>query len=67
VEVPAERETTALGAAALAGLAVGVWSSQDELAEAWRCARRFEPALARNEAERLLGEWRTAVRRALLV
>jgi glycerol kinase len=66
VEVPEERETTALGAAALAGLAVGTWSSQEEIAAAWRCGRRFEPALGREEAERLLAEWRQAVRRALL-
>jgi glycerol kinase len=66
VEVPEERETTALGAAALAGLAVGTWSGQEEIAAAWRCARRYEPALGREEAERLLAEWRQAVRRALL-
>ena len=66
VEVPEERETTALGAAALAGLAVGTWSSRQEIAAAWRCARRYEPALGRDEAERLLAEWRQAVRRALL-
>jgi glycerol kinase len=66
VEVPAERETTALGAAALAGLAVGTWSSRQEIAAAWRCASRYEPALGREEAERLLAEWRQAVRRALL-
>jgi glycerol kinase len=66
VEVPEERETTALGAAALAGLAVGTWSSQEEIAEAWRCARRYEPAMAREEAERLLAQWRLAVRRVLL-
>jgi glycerol kinase len=66
VEVPEERETTALGAAALAGLAVGIWSSQDEIAATWRCARRYEPALEREAAERLLTGWRLAVRRALL-
>ena len=66
VEVPAEREATALGAAALAGLAVGVWSSPDEVAAARRIAARYEPALDRNEAERLLAAWRAAVRRALL-
>jgi glycerol kinase len=65
VEVPEERETTALGAAALAGLAVGAWS-QETIAEAWRPARRYEPALGREEAARLLAEWRLAVRRALL-
>jgi glycerol kinase len=66
VEVPEERETTALGAAALAGLAVGTWSSQEEIAATWRCARRYEPALGREEAEHLLTEWRRAVRRTLL-
>jgi glycerol kinase len=66
VEVPVEKETTALGAAALAGLAVGSWSSLDELGAAREVATRYEPALAEEEAERLLGEWRLAVRRALL-
>jgi glycerol kinase len=66
VEVPVEKETTALGAAALAGLAVGTWSSLDELAATREVATRYEPALAEEEAERLLGEWRLAVRRALL-
>jgi glycerol kinase len=67
VEVPEERETTALGAAALAGVATGVWSAVAELAGLWRCAARYEPALAPDEAERLLAEWRLAVRRALLL
>lgn len=66
VEVPSERETTALGAAALAGLATGTWSSLDDLAAAWRRDARYEPALDASVAERLLGEWRLAVRRALL-
>jgi glycerol kinase len=66
VEVPDERETTALGAAALAGLGVGLWSSPEELADAWRLSARYEPKLPAKEAERLLGEWRAAVRRALL-
>jgi glycerol kinase len=66
VEVPAEREATALGAAALAGLAVGRWSSRDEIAAARRIAARYEPALDRAEAERLRADWRVAVRRALL-
>jgi glycerol kinase len=66
VEVAAERETTALGAAALAGLATGLWSSLDELAAARRPGERFEPAMAREEAERLVAGWRLALRRALL-
>jgi glycerol kinase len=66
VEAPSERETTALGAAALAGLATGTWSSLDDLATAWRRDARYEPELDGSEAERLLGEWRLAVNRALL-
>jgi glycerol kinase len=66
VEVPVERETTALGAAALAGLAVGVWGSTEDIAAAWRLASRYEPKLDEQEAERLLAQWRRAVKRALL-
>ena len=66
VEVPEERETTALGAAALAGLGVGLWSSPEEIAAAWRLSARYEPELPAEETERLLAEWRAAVRRALL-
>jgi glycerol kinase len=66
VEVPAERETTVLGAAALAGLAVGTWAGTDEVAAAREVARRYEPMLARQEADRLVAEWRAAVSRALL-
>jgi glycerol kinase len=66
VEVPAEREATALGAAALAGLAVGIWSSTDEIGAARRIAARYEPGLGRGEAAELLAAWRAAVRRALL-
>jgi glycerol kinase len=65
VEVPAERETTALGAAALAGLAVGTWRDLDEIAAAWRLGARYDPQLDEGEAERLLADWRLAVRRAL--
>jgi glycerol kinase len=67
VEVPAERETTALGAASLAGLATGVWSGTDDLAGLWRSAARYEPELPGDEADRLLAEWCVAVRRALLL
>jgi glycerol kinase len=66
VEVPVERETTALGAAALAGLAAGLWSSPDELAGAWRRAARYEPAGPAADAERLLAGWRLALKRARL-
>jgi glycerol kinase len=66
VEVAAEPETTALGAAALAGLAVGLWSGRDELAALRRTGTRFEPRLTRAESDRLQAEWRRALARALL-
>ncbi len=66
VEAPPERQATALGAAALAGLAVGLWSSPDDVAAARQAGVRYEPNLARDEAERLLSDWHAAVRRALL-
>ena len=61
---PAVTETTALGAAYLAGLAVGFWSSADEIAGQWRVDRRFEPSMPRAEAARLRERWREAVRRS---
>ena len=61
---PAVTETTALGAAYLAGLAVGFWSSPDEIARQWRVERRFEPAMPAGGAEQLRERWREAVRRA---
>jgi glycerol kinase len=67
VEVPEEHETTALGAAALAGLAIGVWGGLDEIAALWHPAARYEPRLPEEEVERLVAEWRLAVRRALLL
>jgi glycerol kinase len=62
IQRPAERpviaETTALGAAFLAGLATGVWSSQDELAAIWKLDRRFSPG-ERDDASHQ--RWRSAV------
>jgi glycerol kinase len=66
VEVPAEHQTTALGAAALAGLAVGTWPGVEALEQTRPAPARYEPSLDAEEAERLLAEWRTAVRRTLL-
>ncbi|MGH3131740.1 MAG: FGGY-family carbohydrate kinase, partial [Gaiellaceae bacterium] len=62
VEVAAERETTALGAAVLAGLAVGVWSSP----LAVPAGDRYEPRLSPVEAARLRAGWSDALRRVLL-
>jgi glycerol kinase len=58
-------ETTALGAAYLAGLAAGFWSSTDELAEHWQADRTFVPRMAPGEAESLLDRWHQAVERSL--
>jgi glycerol kinase len=63
VERPAVVETTALGAAYLAGLAAGIHGSLDGVAGAWRLERRFEPEMAPAERQRLLEGWRRAVAR----
>jgi len=62
---PAVAETTALGAAFAAGLAVGFWSGLDELRERWREGRRWEPAMAQSTREREYARWRKAVQRSL--
>ena len=58
---PRITETTALGAAYLAGLAVGFWTSTDELTQKWQEDRRFEPRMSRESASQRLGEWSRAV------
>jgi glycerol kinase len=63
VIVPEIAETTALGAAYLAGIATGVWS-QDEVGEMWREAARYEPRMGEGEREELLDQWQRAVERA---
>jgi len=60
VERPVIGETTALGAAFLAGLATGIWSSTDELAAIWQLDRRFDPG-PRDDAAH--ARWRRAVSR----
>jgi glycerol kinase len=61
---PRVRETTALGAAYLAGLGVGFWKSPAELDTQWQAERVFEPAMDRSHAADLLAGWRRAVERA---
>jgi glycerol kinase len=61
---PKVLETTALGAAYLAGLTVDLWKSRDELAQHWQAQKRFEPQMQRKEAESKLARWREAVSRA---
>jgi glycerol kinase len=63
---PAVTETTALGAAYLAGLSCGVWRGADELASMWKAQRRFLPALDGARAAELMGRWEHAVRQATL-
>ena len=63
---PAVIETTALGAAYLAGLTSGVYSGIDELAQLWRAERRFLPTLERAKALELMARWEHAVRQAAL-
>ena len=61
---PMIRETTALGAAYLAGLATGLWRDRDDIRSQWTLDRRYEPAMDPAERERLLQGWGRAVERA---
>lgn len=61
---PEVTETTALGAAYLAGLGVGFWSTQDEIAAQWRMERCFEPQMSADDREARLGVWARAIQRA---
>ena len=62
---PAVIETTALGAAYLAGLSSGVYASTDELSAMWRAERRFLPTLSASRAEELMAQWEHAVRQTI--
>ncbi len=64
VERPDNVETTALGAAFLAGMGVGVWSSPDELRRTWQLDRRFEPEADRATADASYARWTDAVARS---
>ena len=64
VQRPAVTETTALGAAYLAGLAVGYWESQDEIQKQWRIDSTFEPSMGNDEREKLYAGWKKAVERS---
>jgi glycerol kinase len=60
---PADIETTALGAAYLAGLATGFWKSVGELESFWRAERRFEPGMDAGTRDRMFAGWKDAVAR----
>ena len=62
---PRVTETTALGAAYLAGLATGVYASRDELAAQWQAERRFHPTMPRDRAAEHMARWEHAVRQAV--
>ncbi len=61
----AEKETTGLGAAYLAGLGVGTWRGKGEIASMWRSDRTFEPTMLEGQRDALYDGWREAVRRSL--
>jgi glycerol kinase len=65
VERPVVAETTALGAAYLAGLAVGYWPSQEAIVDNWALDRRFVPAMDAPTRARLTRGWHRAVERTL--
>lgn len=66
VERPQINETTALGAAYLAGLAVGYWESQAEIAKQWAIDRTFEPKMEAEVRESLYKGWKKAVKAAMI-
>lgn len=65
VDRPQIIETTALGAAYLAGLAVGVWSSKDEVKTAWKLDTRFEPTMEEAKSKKLYKGWQKAVKHSM--
>ncbi len=64
VERPTITETTALGAAYLAGLAVGFWESEEVIAHKWKLDRRFTPTMTADKKEKMLHHWHRAIERA---
>ena len=65
VERPVITETTALGAAYLAGLAVNFWADEQELSSMWKLDRRFEPKMTEDQRQQNIHDWRKAVERSL--
>jgi glycerol kinase len=61
---PIVSETTALGAAYLAGLAVGFWKDQAEIAKQWQTDRRFVPVMTAAERKRITARWTRALARS---
>lgn len=65
VERPEINETTALGAAYLAGIAVGFWKDRSEIANQWNLDKRFEPELEEEKRNELYKGWQKAVKAAM--
>lgn len=65
VERPVINETTVLGAAYLAGMAVGFWEGQDNITKKWQVDQEFTPKMTETEREKLYGGWKTAVQAAM--
>lgn len=61
VEIPKVAETTALGAAYLAGLQSGMYQGLDDIAERWHCARRYKPAMLPTHRQKLYDGWKSAI------
>jgi glycerol kinase len=61
---PRITETTALGAASLAGLAIGLWRDETELAQHWQCDTQFDPRMSDDERQIRLARWQEAITRA---
>ena len=64
VRRPVIRETTALGAAYLAGLAAGVWKDREEIKQLWACDMQYHPQMAEEQRQKLLTDWHRAVGRS---
>jgi glycerol kinase len=64
VERPLVQETTALGAAYLAGLAVGYWANKEDIAQNWQLDKAFKPEMAAEDAQRYYAGWQKAVEAA---
>ena len=64
IEKPVVTEMTALGAAYLAGLEVGLWQSQEEISQQWKIARVFEPGMSEDQRDGLYAAWKNAVQRS---
>ena len=65
IEVSAVAETTAQGAAFLAGRGYGLWDSEYEIADLWRPAARYEPAMPASRRDSLYAGWREALRHTI--